>query len=125
MINLSIFKKGEGSAMRNIGNKIRDIRLKHGHTLEELGDKLNFNPSNLSKIERGVRKPTIEIIEQLARIYDVHITYFFGEQGEVQEELKNLGAEWVSFVEEMQEKNFTPDEIKAIIAIAKAKLNKL
>lgn len=111
--------------MRNIGNKIRDIRIKNGHTLEELGDKLNFNPSNLSKIERGVRKPTIELIDQLAEIYDVPVNYFFGEQGEIPEELKEYGAEWVAFVEEMQEKNLTPDEIKAIIAIAKAKLNKL
>jgi transcriptional regulator with XRE-family HTH domain len=103
--------------MKDISKKIREIRTKHGHTLEELGEKLNFNPSNLSKIERGIRKPQIELIEQMAKIYDVPLTYFFGEQQEAPEELKAIGADWVSFVEEMEEKNITPDEIKAIMEL--------
>lgn len=109
--------------MQNIGNKIREIRIKNGHTLEEVGDKLNFNSSNLSKIERGIRKPTIELVEQIAKMYDIPLTYFFGETGEVPNELKELGAEWVAFIEEMEEKHITPDEIKAIMEIMK-KFNK-
>ena len=49
--------------MKNISKKIKDIRLKNGLTLEELGDRINFNYSNLSKIERGVRTPTLELLE--------------------------------------------------------------
>lgn len=109
--------------MKHLGNKVREIRQKHGHTLEELGDKLSFNPSNLSKIERGIRKPTIELIEQIAKLYDVPLSYFFGEEAEMPDELRELGAEWITFVEEMEEKNITPDEIKAIMEIMK-KINK-
>lgn len=109
--------------MKDISKKIREIRTKHGHTLEELGEKINFNPSNLSKIERGLRKPTIELIEQLANIYEVPLTYFFGEESEVSDGLKNIGIDWVTFVGEMEEKNITPEEIKAIIEIVK-KVNK-
>jgi transcriptional regulator with XRE-family HTH domain len=103
--------------LKDISKKIRDLRKQHKDTLEELGEKLNFNPSNLSKIERGIRKPTIELVEQLMKIYDVPLTYFFGEESEMQEELKDLGADWVAFVEEMEEKQITPDEIKAIMEI--------
>lgn len=103
--------------MKNISEKIRDIRLKKGLTLEELGDKINFNYSNLSKIERGVRTPTLELLEKLAEFYDVPLSYFFGEEAKIPDELKKYGVEWITFVEEMTEKNITPDEIKAIMEI--------
>lgn len=108
--------------MKNISKKIRDIRMKKGYTLEELGSRINFNYSNLSKIERGVREPTLELIEKLSDFYDVPLTYFFGEEREIPEELKSLGAEWVAIIEEAKENNLTPEEIKAIIEIyAKAR----
>lgn len=109
--------------MRNISKKIKQLRVTKGHTLEELGEKINFNYSNLSKIERGIRPPTLELIEKLAEFYDVPLTYFFGEEKEIPEELKNLGIDWVTFVEDMEKKEITPDDIKAIMEIVN--LNKV
>jgi transcriptional regulator with XRE-family HTH domain len=103
--------------MKNISRKIKDLRVKKGYTLEELGDKINFNYSNLSKIERGIRPPTLELIEKLSEFYNVPLSYFFGEENPIPEELKKLGAEWVTVVEELKEKEITPEEIKAIIEI--------
>lgn len=105
--------------MKDVGKKIRDLRNKRGDSLEELGNKLNFNFSNLSKIERGVRKPTIELIEQIMDIYDVPLSYFFGEEKELPEELAKVGVEWIAFVEEMEDNQITPEEIKAILKIIK------
>lgn len=101
--------------MNNIGNKIRDLRTKNGDSLEELGKKLNFNYSNLSKIERGLRSPSVELIEQIAKLYDIKVSYFFGEEAEVPKELKAVGVEWITFAEEMEEKQLTPEQIKATI----------
>jgi transcriptional regulator with XRE-family HTH domain len=109
--------------LKNISKKIREIRTKNGHTLEELGEKLNLNPSNLSKIERGIRKPQIELVEQIANIYNVPLSYFFGETAEAPEELKKLGAEWVAFAEEMEDREITPEEIRAILEVLN-KVNK-
>lgn len=89
--------------------------MKHNHSLEEVGQKANVNFSNLSKIERGLRSPTLELIERLSEIYDTPISYFFGEEGEVPEQLKDIGVEWIAFAEEMKEKQLTPDQIKATI----------
>lgn len=102
-----------------IGDKIRNIRLKNNDSLEDLGKKLNFNFSNLSKIERGTRKASLELLEQIAKIYDVKLSYFFGEEGELPNELKEIGAEWVSFAKDMREQKITPEEIKAIIQVMK------
>lgn len=110
--------------MKNISKKIKELRLKRKLTLEELGNRINFNFSNLSKIERGVRDPTIELLEKLAEFYDLPITYFFGEQQEVPEELKQYGVEWVSVVEEAVNKDLTPDEIKAVIEMLNQLKNK-
>ncbi|WP_447579932.1 helix-turn-helix domain-containing protein [Acinetobacter baumannii] len=105
--------------MKGVGKKIRELRVKNGHTLEQLGSKLNFNYSNLSKIEREVRTPSVELLKEIAEIYDVPLSYFFGNEQEIPEELKKVGVEWITFAEEMEERNITPDEIKAILDIVK------
>lgn len=101
------------------GKRIRDIREKNKDTLEDLAVKLNMSWSSLGKFERGERKITPELLERIAKLYDVPILYFFGEEGEVPSGLKELGANWVTFIEEMEEKSITPDEIKAVIQLLK------
>lgn len=101
----------------DIGQKIRYLRTKNGHTLEELGNKLNFNYSNLSKIERGARKPTLEMLEDVAKIYGVPVSFFFGETQELPSELKEIGEGWINFAKEMEQRNLTPEEIKATLEL--------
>ncbi|MCM3665552.1 helix-turn-helix domain-containing protein [Mesobacillus subterraneus] len=108
----------------DIGQKIRYLRTKNGHTLEELGNKLNFNFSNLSKIERGTRKPTLELLEDIAKIYDVPVSFFFGETKELPNELKKHGEGWINFIEEMEQKELTPEQIKATLELLE-KLGKI
>lgn len=105
--------------MNKYGKRIRALREKHGYTLEEAAKKLNMTWSSLGKYERGERKIPPELLEEIARFYEVPFSSFFGEEGEVPEELKKAGVEWVTFVEEMEEKKITPEEIKAILEIVK------
>lgn len=97
------------------GRIIREIREKHGDTREELANKLNISESALGKYERGERKTQLDIIENVAKIYDVPLSSFFGEEGAVPPELKDKGAEWVRFIDEMEERQLTPDQIKATL----------
>lgn len=101
--------------MNRFGQKIRDIREKNGDTLEELAKKLNMTWSSLGKYERGERKITPELLEEIANIYDAPMSYFFGEEKEVPEELKEVGVKWIAFAKEMEEKNLTPEQIKATL----------
>lgn len=110
--------------MNRYGSKIREIREKNNDTLEDLAKKLDTHFSTVGKWERGERKITPELLEQIAELYDVPVSYFFGDKdGEVPEELKEIGVEWIRFAEEMKEKEITPEELKAIISLYK-KLNK-
>lgn len=63
--------------MKQIGKKIKEIRLEQGMTLKEMGEELQFNYSNLSKIERGVRKPTVELIGKMIKRYNLDADEFF------------------------------------------------
>ena len=116
---LNIFFLGGGCLMNKYGAKIRELREKNNDTLEELAEKLNMTYSSLGKYERGERKITPELLESVSNIYEEKLSYFYGEEQEPPEELKKIGAEWVAFAKEMEEKNLTPEEIKAVIEVWK------
>lgn len=101
--------------MDTVGKRIREIRKKNKDTLEDLGKKIDFNYSNLSKIERGDRNPTLEILRSICEVYDVPLSYFLGETEEMPTEISEKGAEWMSFIDEMEKRNLSPDEIKEIV----------
>ncbi|WNS74281.1 helix-turn-helix transcriptional regulator [Bacillus sp. DTU_2020_1000418_1_SI_GHA_SEK_038] len=105
--------------MNKYGNRVRELREKHNDTLNDLAQKLNMTFSSLGKYERGERKITPDFLEQVAKVYDVPFSYFFGVESEPPKELKEIGADWVAFAKDMKEKEITPDEIKAILNIMK------
>lgn len=101
--------------MNKYGYKIRDLREKHGDTLESAAKRLNISWSALGKVERGERKVTPDFLEEVANAYGVPLSYFFGIEKTVPEELKEIGVEWIAFIEEMKDRELSPDEIKSII----------
>ena len=60
--------------------KIRELRQKKGDTIKELANKIQYDFSNLSKIERGLVTPSLKLLSKIANIYDVHISYFLEEE---------------------------------------------
>jgi transcriptional regulator with XRE-family HTH domain len=57
--------------------KIKELRKKNGDTLKGLAQKINYDFSNLSKIERGIYQPSLPLLERIAAIYNVGVDYFF------------------------------------------------
>ncbi|QQT02530.1 helix-turn-helix transcriptional regulator [Peribacillus psychrosaccharolyticus] len=56
-------------------NKIKELRIKHGDTLKNLAQKINYDYSYLSKIERGMNTPSLPLLKKIADVYEVDITY--------------------------------------------------
>ncbi|MDF0727779.1 helix-turn-helix transcriptional regulator [Cytobacillus sp. S13-E01] len=100
--------------VKHIGDRIKELRIEHGMTLKELGEAIQFNYSNLSKIERGSRKPAIDFLENLSNYFDIEISYFFGEQKSTVNELdpNSLDLEIRYLAEEMKQKNISIEELK-------------
>jgi transcriptional regulator with XRE-family HTH domain len=74
-----------------------------------------MSESGLGKIERGERNFKPGLLEQIAKVYDTPLSYFYGKEGDLPEELKERGAEWIAFIDEMEERNLTPEQIKATL----------
>lgn len=54
---------------RNFGRELRRRRLDAGLSLEQLGQRVHYSKSQLSKVERGIKRPTPE----LARLCDTRL----------------------------------------------------
>ncbi|AZB44732.1 XRE family transcriptional regulator [Bacillus sp. FJAT-42376] len=55
-------------------NRIKEIRKCNGDTLQSLAKKVNYDYSNLSKIERGLYVPSISLLKKIAEVYEVEIS---------------------------------------------------
>ncbi|TKH16371.1 helix-turn-helix transcriptional regulator [Bacillus wiedmannii] len=54
--------------------KIKETRKKFGDTLQSLAKKIDYDYSNLSKIERGVYMPSLELLNKIATVYNIEIS---------------------------------------------------
>lgn len=63
----------------DIGNRLRNIRLKRNLTLAYVGEKLGKTEATVQRYESGnIKNLKIEIIEQLAWLYNVSPAYLMG-----------------------------------------------
>lgn len=64
----------------DIGKKIREVRKKNRDTLKELADKIDYDLSNLSKVERGKYGASVELLNKIIKVYNLDPNYFFGKE---------------------------------------------
>jgi transcriptional regulator with XRE-family HTH domain len=62
-----------------VGQRIRDLRNERGWTLEKLAERSGKHWTYLGGIERGIRNPTVCVLEVIAKALDVPISDFFAE----------------------------------------------
>ncbi len=59
--------------MKRFGEKLRTVRKQHGLTLIQLGDMLGVHHSHIGRIEQGYKRPSIDLVLKISRIFDVSI----------------------------------------------------
>ncbi|HGM5483854.1 helix-turn-helix domain-containing protein [Serratia marcescens] len=59
------------------GQRVRELRKERGWSQEEFADKCGLDRTYVSGIERGVRNPTLEVINVLAIGLSITIKDFF------------------------------------------------
>ncbi|MBQ9790262.1 MAG: helix-turn-helix transcriptional regulator, partial [Clostridia bacterium] len=65
-----------------VSNNITSLRKQMGLTQVGLAKKLNFSDKAVSRWEKGEVIPDVETIENLAKVFEVPITYMFEEHDE-------------------------------------------
>jgi transcriptional regulator with XRE-family HTH domain len=62
-----------------IGKKLKATRLRNDMTIQELAESSNVSSNMISRIERGLTTPSVEIIVRLANAFGMSINYFVEE----------------------------------------------
>ncbi len=62
-----------------VGKKLKAIRLKNDMTIQELAEKSGVSSNMISRVERGLTIPSVEILMKLAGVFDKSINYFVEE----------------------------------------------
>jgi transcriptional regulator with XRE-family HTH domain len=64
----------------DIGNKLRQLRLRKKIALVDLGRHTGLSASMLSQLENGKLIPTLPTLTRIAMVFDVGLEFFFGEK---------------------------------------------
>jgi transcriptional regulator with XRE-family HTH domain len=64
----------------DIGNKIRQLRLRKKIALVDLGKHTGLSASMLSQLENGKLVPTLSTLARISMVFDVGLDYFFGDR---------------------------------------------
>lgn len=62
-----------------IGKKLKAIRSKHNLTIQNVSERANVSANMISRIERGLTTPSVEILLRLGSVFDKSINYFVEE----------------------------------------------
>lgn len=66
-------------ARMHIGQAIKKKRQEKSATQEEVAFRAGTDASNLSRMERGLQKPSLEMLEQIARALDVTVSDLYAQ----------------------------------------------
>ena len=77
MIQESENQRKSKELLTEIGEKIKDRRLKKGFSQIDLGDLVGSNQDHISKVEAGKINVTIEYLCKIADALGVTVKYFF------------------------------------------------
>jgi len=57
--------------MSRIGEKLRILRNRYGLTSRELGAELGVSNTYILQIEKGKRRPSIDVVAEISRFFEV------------------------------------------------------
>jgi transcriptional regulator with XRE-family HTH domain len=72
--------------------KFKELRKQLSLTQVQLGEGISVSRSVISQIEIGKFKPTLEVIESIARIYNIDPVYFFADSEPKKSSISNSGS---------------------------------
>ncbi len=82
--------------MIDVGKRIKTLRSQKGISARLLAQETNLDPSQISKIEGGTSKPSLDALQRICEVLDISISDFFAVSGnnnhseEVAPELEQL-----------------------------------
>lgn len=79
--------------MYDIGNRIKELRIKRGYTQQTLATKINKSKATISSYEKDIQLPPLEVAVDIACALNVSLDYLAGLEQEEHLSLKGLSQE--------------------------------
>lgn len=80
--------------MVKLGNDIKRLRLEKGYTQKQVAKKMGVNSPTVSKWEKTLRLPSVEMLIKVAQLYDVSLYYLLGiDEAEKLVDVDNMSKE--------------------------------
>lgn len=76
--------------MKTLGQKLKTLRLRSGHTQKDVADMLDISVPAYSKIETGLTDPSYSRMIQIAKIYKMDIKQLLNVGEEKDDAEKNV-----------------------------------
>ena len=67
--------------MIDIGNRIRQLRIKNELTLQELASRTELTKGFLSQLERNLTSPSLTTLDDICEALGTDLAHFFMEEG--------------------------------------------
>lgn len=80
--------------VKNVENRIKELRLERGLTLREMGNALDIRDNTLSQYENGKRSPQLGLIQEIANFFDVSVEYLLKSSDQRDFPLNNDNDAW-------------------------------
>ena len=125
----------------SIGEIIKRLRMEQGMTQQNLADKLDLTKASVASYETNRRKPSLEVVEKLADLFNVSSDYILGrtkfkreEHQETNKKIKQAledDPELLDFWDDMhkrddiklmfkQTKDMSPESVKSVVQFMKS-----
>ncbi len=62
---------------KRLGNRIRELRTRAGLTQAQLADRVDVSHEFMSRLERGLKAPSLATIEKIAKALGIALSEFF------------------------------------------------
>ncbi|MGF3141288.1 helix-turn-helix transcriptional regulator [Facklamia sp. P13064] len=72
------------------GNRLKELRDRYNMTQSELAKRLNTTQQSIGRWEVGKTEPSIEVIKEIATIFNVSVDYLLGHSSPKDIEITNL-----------------------------------
>jgi transcriptional regulator with XRE-family HTH domain len=90
-----------GGTIMKFQDKLKELRTKHNETQQDLADYLNITFQSVSKWEKGICLPNIELIKEIASHYNVSLDSLLIDQLKIEEtKIEILDEECLGSVED-------------------------
>ena len=84
-----------------LGEKIKRLRQERGWSQGQLAQKLKIHQKQISKYERGLHVPSVEVLVQIASIFNVSLDYMTFEDSEDTSQIQIADRELIQRLNEI------------------------